>query len=396
MKVDSKTILNRGTKEVVKKSSLEKKLKLGKPLRVKYGIDPTSDRIHLGHLIGIRKLAQFQKLGHQIIFLIGDFTTKIGDPSGKNKTRPMLTDRDINNNMKDYLNQVSLIIDIDNTEVRYNSEWFSKMSFAEIIDLASKMSLSRVIERDDFQKRIKKGLDVRYHEGFYPLMQAYDSVALKADVEVAGYDQRLNLMAARSLQKQYDQEPEELVMVPLLTGLDGSKKMSKSLKNDISVVDPAEEMYGKVMSIPDELIVEYFHLSTNLDDFEVREIENQLELGQNPKKVKKRLAYQIVLELHSQAAAEDAQSEFEKVFERGEKPSDMEEIEFKSGQKISVVDLIVTADMASSKSEAKRLIEQGGVRIDSNKISSIDSEVSINNGMVINIGKKNFKRVVAK
>jgi tyrosyl-tRNA synthetase len=395
MKVDHKTIIDRGTKEVIKKSSLEKRLNSGRILRIKYGIDPTSDRIHLGHLIGVRKLAQFQKLGHQIVFLIGDFTTKIGDPTDRSKTRPMLTDKQIKKNMKTYLDQVGSIIDVDKTEVRYNSEWFSKMSFTDVIKLASKMSLSRIIDRKDFQKRISKGLDVRYHEGFYPLMQAYDSVALEADVEVAGYDQRLNLMAARNLQKHYNQKPEDLVMVPLLSGTDGNK-MSKSRKNDISTIDAPEDIYGKVMSIPDELIVEYYHLATNLDDFEVREIEDQLELGKNPKEVKKRLAYQITLELHSQPAAEDAQSEFERVFEKGKKPTEMPEVELKSGSEFGIVNLLDRLAMVSSKSEAKRLVNQGGVRVDNAKITDEKAIVSVRDGMVVNVGKRKFKKIIAK
>ncbi len=394
MEVSNQTILERGTKEVIKKSSLEKRLESGKKLTVKYGIDPTSNRIHLGHLVGIRKLAQFQKLGHKVIFLIGDFTTKIGDPSGRSKARPMLTDRQIKDNMKDYLDQISSVLDISKIEVRHNSQWFSKMSFAQIIKLASKMSLSRVIEREDFQKRIEKGLDVRYHEGFYPLMQAYDSVVLEADVEVAGYDQRLNLMAARSLQKQHDQKPEDLVMMPLLTGTDGKSKMSKSLRNDISIVEPPEEMYGKLMSIPDDLIVEYYHLATDLDDFEVKEIEDQLELGKNPKEIKKRLAFQIVMELHSQAAAEDAESEFERVFEKGKRPTEMPEIEMERSKSYQIVDLLDRLDMVSSKSEARRLIEQGGVRIDNAQIKDIEAEVAIRDGMVVNVGKRKFKKII--
>jgi len=394
MKVNNKTILNWGIKEIIKKSSLIKRLESGKELKIKYGIDPTSNRIHLGHLVGIRKLAQFQKLGHKVIFLIGDFTTKIGDPSGKSKTRPMITDGRIKENMKDYLDQISNIIDLSKTEVRHNSEWFSKMNFAQIVNLASKMSLSRVIEREDFQKRIQNGLDVRYHEGFYPLMQAYDSVVLEADVEVAGYDQRLNLMAARNLQKQHDQKPEDLVMMPLLTGIDGKSKMSKSLKNDISIIDSSEEIYGKVMSIPDELIVEYYHLATDLEDFEVKEIENQLELGKNPKEIKKRLAYQIVLELHSQAAAEVAETEFEKVFEEGKKPTEMPEVKLDQSKKYQIIELLDDLDMVFSKSEARRLVNQGGVKIDDAKITDERAEIKVRDGMVVNVGKRKFKKII--
>jgi tyrosyl-tRNA synthetase len=328
--------------------------------------------------------------------LIGDFTTKIGDPSGRNKTRPTLTDKEIKENMSTYLDQVGGIIDLNKTEIRYNSEWFSKMKFTDVIELASRMSLSRVIEREDFQKRIEKGLDVRYHEGLYPLMQAYDSVALEADVEVAGYDQRLNLMAARNLQRQYDQDPEDLVMTPLLTGTDGSNKMSKSLGNDISVIDPPEDMYGKIMSIPDELIVEYFHLATNLENFEVKEIEDQLELGENPKEIKKKLAYTIVSELHSQEAGEDGQKEFERVHERGKNPEDMPEAEFKEGTEITILNLLDQLGMASSNSEARRLIQQGGVRVDDTVIEDYNATLTLYDGMIVNVGKRKFTKIIIK
>jgi tyrosyl-tRNA synthetase len=396
MKISNQTLLDRGVAEVIKRKSLEKRLNSGQKLRIKYGIDPTGTEIHLGHLVPLLKLKQFQKAGHQIIFLIGDFTAKIGDPSGRSKTRPQLTDEEIEKNESGYRKQIKEIVDLEKTEVRHNSEWFGKLNFSEVLKLASSFSLSRIVERDDFEKRIKKGEDVRYHEGLYPIMQAYDSVMLKADVEIGGTDQKFNLLAGRTLQKYQGQEPQDILMMPILTGTDGKKKMSKSYDNQIGVREPAKEQYGKIMSIPDVLIVEYFHLVTELTDFEVKEIEAELELGKNPKEVKKRLARTIVTKLYSGAEAEKAESSFEQVFERGESPTEMEEVALKVGSKKKIIDLLMELKLATSRTDGYRLIKQGGVRIDQAVISNPQAKIAIHDGMVVNVGKLKFKRIVKK
>jgi len=395
-KVTNQTILERGVAEVIKKDTLKKRLESGQRLRVKYGIDPTARGIHLGHLVPIRKLRQFQRLGHKVIFLIGDFTAKIGDPSGRSKIRPELSDQEIKENEKTYLDQIKDVVDLKEAEVRHNSEWFGRMSFAEILKLASRFSLSRIIERDDFQQRIKKGQDVRYHEGLYPIMQAYDSVVLKADVEIGGTDQKFNLLAGRNLQQQLGQEPQDVVMMPILTGIDGKAKMSQSLGNYIGIKEKPESQYGKIMSLPDELMVEYFHLATDLEDFELKEVENELELGENPKEIKKRLAYAIVTELHNKRAAQKAENYFELVFEQGKMPTQIAEVKMKSGLKEKIADLLVELKMASSKAEARRLVKQGGVRVDQATISDPQAEIAVHNGMIVNVGKLRYKRIICR
>jgi len=394
-KITIQSLLERGVSELIKKPELEKKLKSKKKLIVKFGIDPTGSEIHLGHLVPIRKLAQFQQAGHEIHFIIGDFTAKIGDPTGKSKTRPQLTDKEIKENEKNYLKQIENILDLTKTKFHHNSDWFAKMTFSDILELTAKFSLSRIIERDDFEKRIKKGQDVRYHEGLYPIMQAYDSVMLKSDLEVGGTDQKFNLLAGRNLQQQSGLQPQDVLMMPMLTGTDGVEKMSKSLNNHIGIKENPSDQYGKVMSIPDILIVEYFHLATNLEDFEVKEIEAELELGKNPKEIKKRLAYAIVDELQGKKAAEQAQESFEMVIEQGQAPSDMDEVLIKEKQK-NIVDLIAELNLATSKSEAKRLIEQGGVRIDKAPIKDIKAEIAIHDKMIVNVGKLKFVKIKTK
>ena len=389
-------ILTHNVVEVIEQKSLEKKLKSGKKLRIKLGADPTSPDLHLGHIIVLDKLREFQDLGHTIIFLIGDYTARVGDPSGKSKTRPILSEENIEKNAKTYFDQVGKILDVNKIEIRKNSEWYQKMTFAEVIKISSKISLSRIIERDDFEQRIKGGFDVRYHEGLYPIMQAYDSVMLKADVEIGGTDQKFNLLAGRVMQKRMKQEPQDIITLPLLIGIDGKKKMSKSLGNYIGIADEPNEMFGKTMSIRDEMIIDYFKLITNLEDFEIKEFERDLKLGENPKEIKERLAIEIVTRFHGKEAAEKARERFNLIFAKKLVPEEMPEVEWKLGTCNDLPQLLVDLKFVKSRSEAKRLVAGGGGKIDNAKIEDIEASICIHDGMIIQVGKRKFLRIKAK
>lgn len=392
----NKAILEHNTVEIIEKNSLEKKLKSGKNLRVKLGADPTSPDLHLGHIVVLDKLRQFQELGHSIIFLIGDYTARVGDPSGKSKTRPILSEKDIEKNAETYFDQVGKILDVDKIEIRKNSEWYQKMALSQVIKIASKISLSRIIERDDFEQRIKSGSDVRYHEGLYPIMQAYDSVMLKADVEIGGTDQKFNLLAGRVMQKRMKQEPQDIMTLPLLIGTDGQKKMSKSLGNYIGIADEPNEMFGKTMSIRDEMIIDYFKLITSLEDFEIKEFEHNLKLGENPKEIKERLAIEIVTRFYGKEVAEKARERFNLIFAKKLVPEEMPEVEWKLGTCNDLPQLLVDLKFVKSRSEAKRLVIGGGVKIDNAKIEDIEAPICIHDGMVIQVGKRKFLRIKAK
>lgn len=392
----NKSILERNTVEIIEKSSLEKKLQSGQKLRVKLGADPTSPDLHLGHIVVLDKLRQFQDLGHTIIFLIGDYTARVGDPSGKSKTRPILSEEDIEKNAKTYFDQVGKILDINKIEIRKNSEWYQKMTLAELIKISSKISLSRIIERDDFEQRIKRGNDVRYHEGLYPIMQAYDSVMLKADVEIGGTDQKFNLLAGRVMQRRMEQEPQDIITLPLLIGIDGKKKMSKSLGNYVGILEEPNEMYGKIMSIRDEMIIDYFKLITNLEDFEIKEFERDLKLGENPKEIKERLAIEIVARFYNKETAEKARERFNLIFAKKLVPEEMPEIDWKLGTCNDLPQLLIDLKFVESKSEAKRLVIGGGVKVDNAKIEDIEAPICIHDGMVIQVGKRKFLRIKAK
>lgn len=389
-------ILTHNVVEIIKKSSLEKKLKNGQKLRVKLGADPTSPDLHLGHIVVLDKLREFQDAGHKIIFLIGDYTARVGDPSGKSKTRPILSEEDIEKNARTYFDQVGKILDIKKIEIRKNSEWYQKMTLAEVIKISSKISLSRIIERDDFEQRIKGGFDVRYHEGLYPIMQAYDSVMLKADVEIGGMDQKFNLLAGRVMQKRMKQEPQDIITLPLLIGIDGKKKMSKSLGNYIGIADEPNEMFGKTMSIRDEMIIDYFKLITNLEDFEIKEFERDLKLGENPKEIKERLAIEIVTRFHGKKAAEKARERFNLIFAKKLVPEEMPEVECKLGTCNDLPQLLVDLKFVKSRSEAKRLVAGGGVKVDNAEIEDIEAPICIHGGMIIQVGKRKFLRIKAK
>ncbi len=393
-------LLLRGTSEIISEEELARKLERsrneGKPLIVKQGFDPSAPDLHLGHAVTIRKLRQFQQLGHQVIFLIGDFTGMVGDPSGRSKMRPRLSREEVKRNAETYKEQVFKILDAEKTEVRFNSQWHEKWDIHSFLELTGKHTVARMLERDDFLNRYRAGEPISILEFLYPLLQAYDSVALKADVEVGGTDQKFNLLLGRKIQTEYGCEEQVALLMPLLIGTDGSQKMSKSLGNYIGVCDPPEEMYGKVMSLPDELIVEYFTLATDVPETEIRGIRKDLESGRvNPMEHKKRLAREIVTFYHSRAAAKRAEDDFITRFSKREIPEEIPEITLQEkGETIPVLDLLVRCGAVSSKSEGRRLIQGGGVRLDGGKISDFRSDIPLKKPFILQVGKRRIFRVV--
>lgn len=391
-----------GTAEIVPEEELKDKLVKsilnGQPLRVKLGLDPTAPDIHLGHTVVLHKLRQFQELGHQVVLIIGDYTGRVGDPSGKSETRKQLTEEEIEINAKTYQDQVFKVLDPDKTELRYNGEWLSKLTFADVIWLTSKYTVARMLERDDFWNRFHNEEPISIHEFLYPLMQGFDSVAIRADVELGGTDQKFNLLMGRTLQKEYGQEQQIALMMPILEGLDGKQKMSKSLGNYIGVTDAPNDMFGKTMSIPDELIVRYFRLLTRLSPAEVDAIEQGLEEGTlHPRDLKVRLAKEIVSMYHNPEAAAAAEEEFNRVFSQGQLPDNIAEFsvapeELQDG-KIWLPRLLTLANMTASTSEARRMLKQGAVKIDDVKFDDPDTEIEIVDGMVIKVGKRKFIRI---
>lgn len=395
-------IIRRGTLEIIPEDELRAKLersqKTGIPLKLKLGLDPTAPDIHLGHTVVLRKLRQFQDLGHEVIVIIGDFTASIGDPSGRSATRPMLAPEEIAANAKTYEDQYCLVLDRDKTHVRFNSEWLGRLDFAEVIRIAAKVTVARVLERDDFQSRLAAGEPIGVHEILYPICQAYDSVVLESDVELGGLDQKFNILMGRDLQRQFGQEPQVAMFMPILVGLDGTQKMSKSLGNYIGLTDPPNDMFGKVMSIPDDVMVQYFELVTDVPMTEVKEIESGLKSGKlHPMDVKKRLAREIVSLYHGADSARDAQAEFERVFSERELPSEMATIHVARSMlqngKIWVPRLLVISGFASTNREARRLIEQGAVSLDGERISDPNAELTIKNGQVLRVGKLRFGKI---
>ncbi|MCX7639627.1 MAG: tyrosine--tRNA ligase [Pyrinomonadaceae bacterium] len=385
--------LKRGTVDLISEEELRKKLQksaeTGIPLRVKLGADPTAPDIHLGHTVVIRKLRSFQQLGHTAIFLIGSFTGMIGDPSGKTVTRPPLSREEVLANAETYKTQIFKLLDPEKTEIRFNSEWMDEFNATDLIKLCAKVTVKQILERDDFEKRIREEKPIALHELLYPLVQAYDSVALKADVELGGTDQKFNLILGRDLQKHYAQEPQIVMTMPLLEGLDGKQKMSKSLNNYIGITEAPFEMFGKIMSISDELMWRYYELLTDLS---LDEIERMKNSDENPRNFKIRLAKIIVQDFHSAEAARQAEEEFNRLFVRKELPEEMQEKTFPSG-KYALSDLLVRAELADSKKEAKRLIEQGAVRINGERASDVKAEIELNTDVVIQVGKRKFLKI---
>lgn len=393
--------ISSGTAEIVPEEDLKNKLgksiTTGQPLRIKLGLDPTAPDIHLGHTVVLHKLRQFQEFGHQVILIIGDFTGRIGDPSGKSETRKQLTEEEIKKNAATYEEQIYKILDPHRTELKYNSEWLSPMNFEDVIRLSSKCTVARMLERDDFWKRYHNEDPISIHEFFYPLMQAYDSVAIRADVELGGTDQKFNLLMGRNLQKEYGQEPQVALTMPILEGLDGKLKMSKSLGNYIGVTDTPKDMFGKTMSITDELILRYFRLVTPLSEEELSAIEKELAEGKNPRDAKIALAKNIVTLYHGEQAAVEAEAEFKRVFSQGHLPDKIPEFsispdELENGR-IWLPKLLSLANLTAGTSEARRMIKQGAVKIDDVKVENQDAEVEIVDGMVIRVGKLKFMKI---
>jgi tyrosyl-tRNA synthetase len=387
-------LLARGVEEVIEKEHLKKRLLNGKKLRIKFGIDPTSPDLHLGHTVPLLKLRQFQNLGHQVILLIGDFTALIGDPSGKNETRKMLTEEQIKENLKDYQEQAKKVLDMNNVEVRFNSEWFGKMGSSFLFELASKFTVARILERDDFKKRMKEDVDISMMEIMYPLMQGYDSVELEADVEIGGTDQKFNLLMGRKVQRRYKKEEQDVITVPLLEGTDGVQKMSKSLGNYIGLFEKPNDMFCKIMSIPDSLILKYTKLLTDISQSEIESMQDFTKSKfSDPRGAKIRLAEEIVIIYHSKEDAIKAKDYFIKTVSNKEIPENIPEVKARDGMKLT--DYLVSANVASSNSDARRKIEQGGVEIDENKVEDWKFVLDKNfDGKVMKVGKKDFIKVV--
>jgi len=386
--------IKRGAEEILVEEELKTKLARGKPLRIKAGFDPTAPDLHLGHTVLINKLRQFQELGHEVLFLIGDFTGMIGDPTGKNTTRPPLTRDDVIENAKTYEQQIFKILDPEKTLVMFNSSWMNEMNTSELIQLAAKHTVARMLERDDFSKRYKGGQPIAIHEFLYPLIQGYDSVAMRADVELGGTDQKFNLLVGRELQKTYGQEQQVVLTMPLLEGLDGVQKMSKSLGNYIGIDEPPEEMFGKLMSISDELMWRYFELLSFRPLDEIEGFKKQVEDGTNPRDIKFLLCEEIIERFHDQVAATKAKDSFIARFQKGAMPEDMPEVELiaKDGG-LAIGNLLKDAKLVNSTSDAMRMIKQGAVKLDGDRVE--DAKLIIKSGTqhVYQVGKRRFARV---
>lgn len=396
---DMTHLLQRGVAEIIIEAEMVELLRSGKKLRLKEGFDPSFPDIHLGHMVALRKLRQFQEMGHQVILIVGDWTAQIGDPSGASATRPMLSAEQVRVNAQTYMEQFFKVVDKEKTEVKWQSEWFGNFSLADVIRLTSKFTVAQLLARDDFSARYNAGRPIAVTELLYPLLQAYDSVAIQADVEFGGTDQTFNLLIGRELQSMVGQHPQQCFMTPLLVGTDGSQKMSKSLGNYIGVAEPPNEIYGKVMSITDDLILQYFELLTDVPDKELAEFRQALnDETVNPMELKKRLGREIVAQLYDQKAANEAEEHFTKVFQKREVPKEMADkpvslkaLTYPDGT-VNVGRLLTEMGLAKSRSEADRLISQGAVNIDGEKLN--DYKIQIENGAIINVGKRRFAKVI--
>lgn len=387
-------MIHRGAEEVLVESELVSKLKKGVPLRIKAGFDPTAPDLHLGHTVLINKLKQFQDMGHEVLFLIGDFTGMIGDPTGKSATRPALTPAEVQQNAATYTEQVFKVLNPEKTQVVFNSTWMSEMSSADLIQLSAKHTVARMLERDDFNKRYKSGQPIAIHEFLYPLIQGYDSVALKADVELGGTDQKFNLLVGRELQKHYGQEQQVVITVPLLEGLDGVQKMSKSLGNYIGITDKPDDMFGKIMSVSDDLMWRYFELLSFLPMQEINKWKKDVAAGENPRDIKFKLAQEIIERFHSQEAAEKSLANFIARFQKGAMPDEMPEMELDGGDNgLPLAILLKGAEIVPSTSEAYRMIKAGAVKIDGQKVNERNLLISKGTTAVYQVGKRRFARV---
>ncbi|MCX8056154.1 MAG: tyrosine--tRNA ligase [Ignavibacteria bacterium] len=394
-------LIQRGVEEIIPIEELEQKIKrsieTGIPLNVKLGADPSRPDLHLGHTVVLKKLRHFQDLGHQAILIIGDFTGMIGDPTGRSKTRPPLSLEETREFGKTYFEQASKVIDGAKAKIVYNSEWLAKMTFEDVIKLASKYTVARMLERDDFEKRYKNGEPISIHEFLYPLAQAMDSVAIKADVELGGTDQKFNLLVGRDIQREYGQEPQVILTMPILPGTDGVEKMSKSLDNYIGISEPPNEIYGKTMSIPDNLIYTYFELVTDVSKDELEVIKKQLQdTSVNPRDLKRKLARTIVEQYYSKEAALEAEENFDKIFVRKEIPDEVTEVIVDAETASNIITLLRKIGAAPSNSEARRLVDQGGVSINGEKITNPNSKIQINNESILKVGKRKFYKLIIK
>ncbi|HHW06709.1 MAG TPA: tyrosine--tRNA ligase [Clostridia bacterium] len=396
-------VIKRGVFEIISEEELANKIKKsllkGEPLRIKLGLDPSAPDIHLGHTVVLHKMRQFQELGHQVIIIIGDFTGRIGDPTGRSETRKQLSAEEVMANAKTYQEQIFKILDPAKTQITYNSQWLGPLTFQEVIELAAKTTVARMLERDDFTRRYHENQPIGLHEFFYPLMQGYDSVHLRADVELGGTDQKFNLLMGRTLQKEYGQEPQIAITMPILEGLDGVQKMSKSLGNYVGVNEPPEEMYGKVMSISDDLMVRYFELVTTVTLEELEDIKSSYTQGRvHPRDLKMRLAREIVKLYHGEDKAWQAEEEFKRVFQQRELPSDIPVVALGESllvdNKIWLPKLLVEAKLVSSTSEGRRQIMQGAVRVDGERVTDPNLEVAVDKDFVVKVGRRKFAKII--
>jgi tyrosyl-tRNA synthetase len=393
-------LIRRGAVEIIPEEELVQKLeksdKENKPLNIKLGCDPSRPDLHIGHSVVLRKLAQFQSLGHKAILIVGDFTGMIGDPSGRSATRPALSLKETRINGESYFNQATKILVREKTRMVYNSEWLSEMNFEEVIQLASKYTVARMIERDDFTKRFKAGEPISVHEFLYPLAQAMDSVAIKSDVELGGTDQKFNLLVGRDIQREYGMEPQCILTMPLIAGTDGIEKMSKSYDNYIGISESPNEIYGKTLSIPDNLIYTYFELATSISSDELSKIKKQLsDSNVNPRDIKRKLARTLVSTYYNESEAQFAEEEFDRIFIKKEIPDEINEFKL-TEKKIGILDLITKVNFAPSRGEAKRLVTQGGVTIDGEKINDVNSEIVVKDGLILKVGKRKFVKLSTK
>jgi tyrosyl-tRNA synthetase len=392
-------IIRRGAEEIIPEEELVRKLekciKTGKALRVKLGADPSRPDLHIGHAVVLGKMRDFQDLGHQAVLIIGDFTAMIGDPTGRSKTRPALTLEESKHHARSYFDQAGIVLDRQNLEIRYNSEWLDAMCFRDVINLSAHYTVARMLERDDFSKRFEKGIAISVHELLYPLAQAYDSVAVRSDIELGGTDQKFNLLVGRDIQREYGQEPQVILTMPILEGLDGKEKMSKSLDNYIALTDTPEEMYGKTLSISDDLILRYFVLASNATEEEIDIYRKKMEAGENPRDIKHALAENIVRKYHNESAAKQAREHFQRVFVEKDIPDDVPEYFIKEDE-IFINKLMTESGLCGSGGEAKRLIAQGAVSLNTKRIFSFTDPLQIKDGDILKVGKRKFLKLRKK
>jgi tyrosyl-tRNA synthetase len=391
-------VYTHGTSQVIPGEELKEKIATSllknKPLKVKLGLDPSAPDVHIGHTVVLNKLRQFQENGHIIQLIIGDFTGKIGDPTGKSTARVQLTDEEVERNAKTYLEQFGKVLDQSKVELHYNSKWLSELKFEDVIELAGKITVARLLERDDFENRMKANKPVSLHEFFYPLMQGYDSVHLESDIELGGNDQYFNVLMGRHLQEQFGKEKQVVLMMPLLEGLDGIEKMSKSKGNYIGITEKPSEMYGKAMSIPDELVIKYTELITDLSLDEKLAVRQEIKQGHiHPRTAKMNLAKTIVRMFHGEAASQDAEAQFQQVFQQKQLPTDIEEVLWEGERSISVPNLVVSLDMLPSTSEARRMVKNGGIKLNEIKVTNVNEDVTLEDGLVVQVGKRKFKKI---